>query len=120
MTGSERFGPGMAPVLFKVLLYCVLIATLLFVIGSIYLLVTDDTAVIDEQLSLQEIGEAIASVSPEGIIGIGIAVVIATPLIRLLTTTALSLKMGDRIIALITVFSFIAIVAAFLLKTFVV
>jgi len=117
MIKNGRCDPEIAPVLYRVLLYCVLIAVILFVVGLVYVFAVGGAIQIDLQLSLQEIVDAIASVSPEGVLGIGIAIVIITPLIRLLTTTALSLKIGDKIIAAITIFSFLAIIIAFLLKT---
>jgi len=114
---AESCDPGIAPVLCKVLFYCVISAILLFFVGLLYMILSDSNASIDDQISLQQVADSIAAISSEGVLGLGIIVVVVTPLIRLLTTTMLYLKKSDGILALLTIFSFLAIIISFLVKT---
>jgi len=109
--------PGMAQVLCRVLLYCVILAVALFSLGVGYLLVLGIPEGIGEQLSLQQIVESIVSLRPEGIISLGIIVVVATPLLRILATMMMSIQRRDLAITSLTVLSFSSIILAFIIKT---
>ncbi|MEM2839614.1 MAG: DUF1634 domain-containing protein [Thermoplasmata archaeon] len=117
MSAGSECEPGMEPVLCKVLQCCIIIAVALFAIGLGCLLVTANQGGLSEQFSLQQIVDSITSVRPEGIIGLGIIVVVATPLLRIFATTVMSLRRKDRLIALLTILSFLSITVAFAIKT---
>jgi len=107
----------MEGVLGRVLHYCIAIAIALFVIGLGYLVATASKAGLDEQFSLQQIVDSITSIRPEGIIGLGIIVVVVTPILRIVATTIMSLKRRDTVVALLTILSFLSITIAFIVKT---
>lgn len=108
---------GMSPALGRVLQFCVVLAIVLFIIGLGLLFARNGGERIDEQLTLWQIIDSIAAIGPEGIIGLGVIVIVATPLIRIFTTTMLAVGNKDSAIAILTVLSLVSIILAFLVKT---
>jgi len=88
-------------VLYKILLAGILCAIIFLIVGLILLSSTPGVD-ITEELSLEALIEEISSMSPKGILGIGILLIIATPLIRILTTTIVFLKERDRFLVIIS------------------
>ena len=107
----------MSPVLCRVLLYCVLSAMVLFLIGLALLLSGNGSDEIDEKMSLDQIIDSMAKISAEGVIGLGVIVVVVTPLIRILTTTMLAVRNRYTAIAILTMLSLASIISAFIIKT---
>ena len=116
MITDEKCETASSRVLWKVLFACVIVSVILFVAGIIIILISGTQPTLDQQSSLSQLLNAVVSLSPEGIIGIGIFVIVATPLIRLLTTTLLSYANRDRLIMLFTILSFVTIVITFLVN----
>jgi len=88
-------------VLYKILIAGILCAIIFLIIGLITLSSTPGVD-ITEELSLEELIEEITSLSAMGILGIGILLIIATPLIRILTTTIVFFKERDRFLVAIS------------------
>ncbi len=117
MENAPSCHPGISPVLCRALIYCVSTAVILFLIGLSLLLIVSGGGEIDSLVSIGQIIDSIADLSPEGVIGLGIIVVVVTPLVRLLATTILAARNEDRAIALLTVLSIGTIVFGFIIKT---
>lgn len=118
MIDSEKCETRSSRILWKILFACVIISVLMFISGIIVILISGTQQTLDDQSSLEQLSNAIVSLSPEGMIGIGIFVIVSTPLIRLLTTTILSYSNRDRLIMLFTILSFVTILITFVINIF--
>jgi uncharacterized membrane protein len=103
------------PVIRKPLLFGIIGAIILFIIGLAYLFASAPPVDAAVAYSLEDIVQSIASLDAVGIIGIGIILVIATPLIRMIVAVAYFSRC-DRTLAIIPLISMILIAAGFLLS----
>lgn len=103
------------PVIRKPLFFGVIGAIILFVIGLAYLFASAPPTDAAAAYSLEDIIRSIGSLDAVGIIGIGIVLVIATPLVRMIVAAAFFSR-RDRILAIIPLVSMILIAAGFLVS----
>ena len=103
------------PVIRKLLFFGVIGAIILFIIGLIYLYASAPPADAAVAYSLDDITQSIASLDAVGIIGIGIILVIATPIVRIIAASAYFSR-RDRILSVIPLISLILIASGFLLS----
>jgi len=103
------------PLIRKPLFFGVIGAIILFIIGLIYLFASAPPTLAAVKYSLEDIIHSIASLDAIGIIGIGIILVIATPIVRMIVAAAYFSRC-DRVLAIIPLISLILIAAGFLLS----
>jgi len=103
------------PVIRKPLFFGIIGAIILFIIGLVYLFASAPLADAAVAYSLEDTIHSIASLDAVGIIGIGIILVIATPIARMIVAAAYFSRC-DRILAVIPLVSLILIAAGFLLS----
>jgi uncharacterized membrane protein len=103
------------PVIRKPLFFGVIGAIILFIIGLVYLFASAPPADAAAAYSLEDIIQSIASLDAVGIIGIGIILVIATPIARMIVAAAYFSRC-DRILTVIPLISLILIAAGFLIS----
>jgi len=103
------------PVIRKPLFFGVIGAIILFIIGLIYLFASAPPTLVAVKYSLEDIIHSIASLDAIGIIGIGIILVIATPIARMIVA-ATYFSRRDRVLTVIPLISLILIVSGFLLS----
>jgi uncharacterized membrane protein len=108
---------GSEPMVRKPLFFGIIGAIILFIIGLVYLYVSVPPADAAVKYSLDDIIQSIASLDAVGIIGIGVILVIATPIARMIVATAYFSR-RDRILAIIPLVSLILITAGFLISIF--
>jgi uncharacterized membrane protein len=103
MNASESHHP-MSPAAEKALSYVVLggavISVILFLVGIVIASATSSLSDADKPMTLQDIADSITSLNAIGIIGIGVIVVIATPLIRIVSTIVYFSGADRRLVAL--------------------
>jgi len=93
----------------------VIISIALFLIGLLSFAVSSQTFVLSQTETLDEILHSIASLSPMGIISLGILILIATPIVRILMT-AVYFANRDRLLTVVPVIVLSLIVAGFVLS----
>jgi uncharacterized membrane protein len=112
-------GSGVAeesePLMRKPLLFGIIGAVILFVIGLVYLFASAPPADAASSYSLEYIIRSIGSLDAVGVIGLGIILIIATPIARTIVAAAYFSRC-DRILAIIPLISMILIAAGFLLS----
>jgi len=112
-------GPDVAaesePMIRKPLFFGIVGATALFVFGLVYLFATAPPTDAATSYSLEEIIQSIGSLDAAGVIGLGIIIVIATPIARTIVAMAYFSR-RDRTLALLSLTSIALIVAGFLIS----
>ena len=103
------------PVIRKPLYFGIIGAVVLFIIGLIHLFASAPPADAAATFSLEDIIQSIISLDAVGIIGIGIILVIATPIARMIVAAAYFSRC-DRILTIIPLISLILILAGFLIS----
>jgi uncharacterized membrane protein len=104
------------PVIRKPLFFGVTGAIILFIIGLVYLYATAPPADAAVAYSLDDIIQSVSSLGAVGIIGIGIILVIATPIVRMVVASAYFSRRDRALLAIFPLISLILIAAAFLLS----
>lgn len=103
------------PVIRRLLFFGVIGAIILFIIGLVCLFASAPPADVAASYSLEDIIQSIVSLDAVGIVGLGIVLVIATPIARMVVAAAYFSRC-DRILTMIPIISLILIAAGFLLS----
>jgi len=106
----ERSAPKLLRIL---LLYGIVTAVVLLAIGLAAFLIDSDLE-IEDGMTIESFFDGIRSISAVGILGIGILVIISTPLVRILATTVIFRREGDRLMVFLSI-SVLAIIVSGLL-----
>jgi uncharacterized membrane protein len=118
MSGEESrqpFTPRAELLLSRIVLGGAVLSAILFALGIIPIILGSSD--IDPKLpvSLDSIIASMASLDAMGLIGIGMIVVVATPLARIVATMLL-LSKSDRRLIVLPIITFILIIAGFILR----
>ncbi|MDH4122488.1 MAG: DUF1634 domain-containing protein [Thermoplasmata archaeon] len=109
--------PEISPTLRKILYILVIITILLFLVGIASMLLSSAEGSLSTPMSFQSLLDSILKIRPEGIIGLGIFIIIITPIIRLLTICVYSYIRREKIGMIATALSLAAIVISIALQS---
>lgn len=118
MSSNEKHHP-MSPSAEKTLSYVVLggatISVALFIVGMAIALATSSLTNAGIPMNLQDIADSIGSLNAIGIIGVGVIVIIATPLIRI-ASTIIYFSGADRRLVILPIITLLLIILGFLIR----
>jgi len=88
----------------------------ILIIGLVSFSLDENTTIedIDNELALQDMVDQISQANAEGLVSIGIIIIIATPLITILISATIFLREGDRFLAIIALLILAIIAFGFL------
>jgi uncharacterized membrane protein len=112
---EEQKGSRVENALQVVLYGGVIISIALFIIGLLYFAASSQTLVLSQTETLDEIIHSVASLSPIGIISLGVLIIIATPIVRILMTAVYFAK-RDRLLTIVPIIVLSLIVVGFVLS----
>jgi len=107
--------PRAEQALSRIVLAGAVISAVLFAAGLVTALASSSITDASQKMSLDSIVASIASMDSMGLIGLGMLIVIATPLVRVLATI-LYFSQRDRRLVLLPIITFALIVAGFILR----
>ena len=107
---GERSAPKLLRIL---LLYGIVTAVVLLAIGLAAFLIDSDLE-IEDGVTIESLLDGIWNTSAVGIVGIGILVIISTPLVRIVATAVIFRREGDRLMVFLSI-SVLAIIVSGLL-----
>jgi len=109
------FMPKAELALSRIVLGGAILSAVLFVLGMIPIFISSPDIDPKSPVSLDYIIDSMASLDAMGLIGIGMIVVVATPLVRIVATMLLLSKSDKRLMAL-PIITLVLIIAGFILR----
>lgn len=97
-----------------ILLSGIALAVVILAIGLVSFLIDSDLD-IEESMAIESLFNGITVLSSEGLLGIGIFVIVSTPLVRIVATAVIFKREGDRLMILLSIVVLAIITAGFLL-----